>query len=62
MMGHFESLIVVRIYDSSLHYPQLANFPHHRHLYPKDKYPPVGFSGKLSDALAEARWIIEKLP
>jgi hypothetical protein len=47
--------------DNSSHYPHLANFPHHKHLYPKDRYSPTSFSGKLSDALAEARWIIEKL-
>ena len=48
-------------YDNSPHYPYLANFPHHKHLYPKDQYPPVSFSGRLSDALADARWVVEKL-
>lgn len=46
-------------YDNSLHHYQLSNFPHHKHLYPKNNYSPVSFSGELSDALREARWIIE---
>jgi hypothetical protein len=47
-------------YDNSSHYPDLANFPHHKHFHPKDKYPPVSFSGELIDALREIMWMIER--
>jgi len=46
-------------FDNAPHYPQLYTFPHHKHLYPKSKHPPVGFSGDLKDALEEIKWILE---
>jgi len=47
-------------YDNSPHYPDLANFPHHKHFHPKDRYSPLSFSGELIDALKEIRWTIER--
>ena len=46
-------------YDNSPHHPRLATFPHHKHFYPKRKHAPVGFSGRLQDALEEIRWFLE---
>ena len=48
-------------FDNSPHHAHLYTFPHHKHLYPKSKYPPVGFSGDLKDALEEIKWILEYL-
>ena len=45
-------------YDNSPHYPDLVNFPHHKHLHPKDIHPPLSFSGELIDALREIGWMI----
>jgi len=47
-------------YDNSHHHPGLPNFPHHKHYYPKRKYPPISFSGEFADALSDMRWIIER--
>ena len=48
-------------YDNSLHHPGLDNFPHHKHRYPRGKYPALSFSGSLKEALDEIRWFIEKV-
>jgi len=47
-------------FDNSPHYPELDNFPHHKHHYPKDEHSPVSFSGSLLDALKEIKWVINK--
>jgi hypothetical protein len=47
-------------YDNSPHHPHLSTFPHHKHFYPKRKHAPIGFSGRLQDALEEIRWFLEK--
>ena len=47
-------------FDNSPHYPELDNFPHHKHFYPKDKHSPASFSGNLLDALKDIKWIISK--
>lgn len=46
-------------FDNAPHYPQLHTFPHHKHLYPKEKHRPIGFSGDLRDTLEEVKWVIE---
>jgi len=46
-------------FDNAPHYPELATFPHHKHLYPKSKHRPIGFSGDFADALEEIKWILE---
>lgn len=48
-------------YDNSPHHPSLDGFPHHKHRYPRDKYPALSFSGSLKEALDEIRWFIEKV-
>ena len=48
-------------FDNAPHHTQLYTFPHHKHLYPKSKHPPIGFSGDLKDALEEIKWILEYL-
>jgi hypothetical protein len=47
-------------FDNSPHYPELDNFPHHKHYYPKDEHSPVSFSGSLLDALKEIKWVTNK--
>jgi hypothetical protein len=42
-------------YDNLPHHPELSNFPHHKHLYPKGGFSPISFSGKLTDALKEIK-------
>lgn len=46
-------------YDNSPHHPDLSTFPHHKHYYPKRRNEPAGFSGELSDALREIRWLLQ---
>lgn len=52
---------IILSFDNVPHYPELATFPHHKHLYPKSKHNPIGFSGDLKDALEEIKWILETI-
>lgn len=51
---------IVISFDNSPHHSYLSSYPHHKHLYPKHKHPPVSFSGDLRDALEEIKWFLEE--
>lgn len=42
--------------DNAPHHPQVGTFPHHKHRYPKEQFPPTDFSGDLEAFLEDIIW------
>lgn len=46
--------------DNAPHHPQVRTFPHHKHRYPKEQFPPTDFSGDLGAFLDDVRWELSR--
>lgn len=46
--------------DNAPHHPEVSTFPHHKHRYPKEKFPPTDFSGHLGTFLDDVKWELSR--
>lgn len=46
--------------DNAPHHPEVRTFPHHKHRYPKEQFPPTDFSGDLGAFLDDALWELSR--
>jgi hypothetical protein len=46
--------------DNAPHHPEVRTFPHHKHRYPKERFPPADFSGDLGAFLDDVRWELSR--
>jgi hypothetical protein len=46
--------------DNAPHHPEVSTFPHHKHRYPKERFKPTAFSGRIEDFLEDVLWELNR--